>query len=161
MPAAEPDVEVTAWVDAPAERVWEVVGDPARIGEISPECERVRWLDGAAGPAPGARFVGHNRKGLLRWTTTSTIVEMEPAETISWDVDMLGQSVARWGFRLESEGSGTRIVQTWRDRRSALASIVGKARTTDSPGHNRSGMERTLATLKRRVEDGAAGRPNG
>jgi uncharacterized protein YndB with AHSA1/START domain len=154
-------VEVTAWVDAPAARVWEVVGDPARIGEISPECERVRWLDGSSGPAEGARFAGYNRKGLLRWTTTSTIAELEPERSITWDVDMLGQSVARWGFRLESDGERTKVVQTWKDRRNPLASLVGKARTTDSPGHNRTGMERTLATLKRRVEGGAEERPNG
>ena len=156
MPAAAPDVEVTAWVDAPAARVWEVVGDPARIGEISPECERVRWLDGASGPAPGARFVGYNRKGLLRWTTTSTVADVEHGHRISWDVAVLGQDVARWGFRLEASGTGTKVTQTWQDRRTPIASLVGKARTTDSPGHNRTGMERTLATLKRRIEaDGA------
>ena len=147
------DVAVTTTVAAPPARVWELVGDPARIGEISPECVRVRWLDGASGPAPGARFVGYNRKGLLRWTTTSTVAEVSPRRRISWDVAVLGQSVARWAFTLDDDGAGgTRVTQTWQDRRTALASLVGKARTTDSPGHNRAGMTRTLETLRRRIE---------
>ena len=147
------DVEVSTTVAAPPARVWELVGDPARIGEISPECERVRWLDGASEPAAGARFVGYNRKGLLRWTTTSTVVEVEPQQRISWDVAVLGQSVARWGFTLDDDGAGgTRVTQTWQDRRTALAALVGKARTSDSPGHNRAGMTETLETLRRRIE---------
>ena len=149
---AADDVEVSTVVAAPPEAVWEVVGDPARIGEISPECRRITWLDGASGPAAGARFVGYNQKGLLRWTTTSTVVDVEPARALSWDVAVLGQAVARWGFRLEPTEGGTRVTQTWQDRRTALASLVGKARTTDSPGHNRTGMERTLETLRERVE---------
>ena len=90
MPEKAPDVVVSEVVDAPPTAVWEVVGDPARIVEISPETYAVRWLGGASGPRPGARFVGWNRKGLLRWPTTSTIAEYEPEQTISWDVDVVG-----------------------------------------------------------------------
>ena len=108
MPEKAPDVVVSEIVDAPPATVWELVGDPARIGEISPETYAVRWLGGASGPKPGARFIGWNRKGLLRWPTTSTIAEYEPERTISWDVDVVGQSVARWSFTLEPEGRRTR-----------------------------------------------------
>ena len=144
----------TSWIDAPAERVWDLVGDPARIGAISPECHRVEWLGTASGPAPGARFKGHNRKGLLRWSTTGTVVEYAPQQEISWDVDLMGQSVARWGFRLSSEGGRTRIEQYWRDRRSPLAKVVGRARAWDVPAANRRGMEQTLDAVRRRAEQG-------
>lgn len=147
-----PDVVVSEVVDAPPSKVWELVGDPSRIGEISPETYSIRWLGGASGPKPGARFVGWNRKGLLRWPTTSTIAEYEPERTISWDVDVVGQSVARWSFTLEPEGGRTRVVQRWQDKRTPIAALVGKGRTSDSPSHNKAGMERTLATVKRRVE---------
>ncbi len=141
------DIEVTRHVDAPPAAVWSLVGDPSRIGEISPECYRTRWLGGATGPAPGARFLGFNRKGLLWWPTTSTIAAYEPEQEISWDVAVAGQAVARWSFRLVPDGDGTAVTQTWRDDRTALAGLIGKARTTDSPGHNRRGMEQTLARV--------------
>ena len=83
---------------------------------------------------------------------TRTIAEYEPGHTISWDVDVIGQSVARWSFTLEPEGERTRIVQRWQDKRTPIAALVGKGRTQDSPSHNRAGMQRTLATLKARVE---------
>lgn len=146
------DITVRRHVDAPVAAVWSLVGDPARIGEISPECHRVDWLDGASGPAPGARFRGRNRKGLLRWSTTGTVVAHEPEREVSWDVDLLGQSVARWGFRLTPEDGGTRVEQFWQDRRSPLANVVGRARAWDVPAANRRGMEETLEGLARRVQ---------
>ena len=113
----------------------------------------MRWLGGASGPKPGARFVGWNRKGLLRWPTTSTIAEYEPEQTISWDVDVVGQSVARWSFTLEPEGQGTRIVQRWQDKRtsdrrrwSARAAPATARRTTARA------CSAPSQTLKRRVE---------
>ncbi|MDD7936946.1 SRPBCC family protein [Actinomycetospora lutea] len=148
------DIVVTRTVDAPAESVWDLVGDPARIGAISPECHRVDWLGDATGPAPGARFKGHNRKGLLRWSTVGTVVEYTPQREISWDVDLMGQSVARWGFRLIPEGGRTRIEQYWQDKRSPLANVVGRARAWDVPAANRRGMEETLDAIRRRAEQG-------
>ena len=50
MPEKAPDVVVSEVVDASPAAVWEVVGDPARIVEISPETYAVRWLGGANGP---------------------------------------------------------------------------------------------------------------
>jgi len=50
---------VTVHIDAPAERVWELVSDITRIGEFSPETFEAEWLDGADGPRAGARFRGH------------------------------------------------------------------------------------------------------
>ena len=50
-------------VDAAPEHIYEMVADLPRMGEWSPECQSVEWEGGAAGPAEGARFVGHNRGG--------------------------------------------------------------------------------------------------
>lgn len=146
------DIVVTRTVDAPPERVWELVGDPARIGRISPECHRVDWVGGASGPAPGARFKGHNRKGPMRWTTMGTVVEYVPQREISWDVDLLGQSVARWGFRLVPADGRTRVEQFWQDRRTPLANVVGRVRAWDVPAANRRGMEQTLDAVRRQAE---------
>ena len=42
-------------IDAPAQRVWAVLSDLERMGEWSPECYRVEWLDGAHSPATPGR----------------------------------------------------------------------------------------------------------
>ena len=53
-------------IDAPPERVWDLVTAITRMGEWSPESTGGRWTRGATGPATGARFVGSNRNGWVR-----------------------------------------------------------------------------------------------
>ena len=50
-------------IDAPPERIYDLVADLPRMGEWSPECQRVEWADGATDRRTGATFVGHNRGG--------------------------------------------------------------------------------------------------
>jgi hypothetical protein len=63
---------VTVHMAASPEKVWALVSDVTRIGEFSPETFEAQWLDGATGPAVGAKFRGHvkrNGKGPVYWTT--------------------------------------------------------------------------------------------
>ena len=53
---------VTVHMAAPPERVWELVSDVTRIGSYSPETFEAEWLDGATGPAVGAKFRGHVKR---------------------------------------------------------------------------------------------------
>lgn len=72
---------VTVHMQAPPERIWEAVSDVTRIGRYSPETFEAEWLDGASGPALGARFRGHvkrNGKGPIYWTTC-TVTACDPA----------------------------------------------------------------------------------
>ena len=49
-------------MDAPAQRVWELVSDVRNTGRFSPETFDAEWLDGATEPAVGARFRGHVKR---------------------------------------------------------------------------------------------------
>ena len=63
---------VTVHMNAPPDDVWALVSDVTRIGSYSPETFEAEWLDGASGPAVGAKFRGHvkrNGKGPIYWTT--------------------------------------------------------------------------------------------
>jgi len=74
---------VTLHMNAPPERVWDLVSDVTRIGRYSPETFEAEWLEGATGPAVGARFRGHvrrNQKGPVYWTTC-TVTESDPGKT--------------------------------------------------------------------------------
>lgn len=154
-------VEVTTRIEASPDRIWELVGDPTRMGEWSPECRRVEWIGGATGPALGARFRGHNRRGWRLWSTTSTIVGYEPRREIAWDVGVAGFGVARWSYRIEGEPGSDRcaLVEMFRDRRGALFQALGPiARgVKDVEAHNRAGMEETLARIKTAAESVPAG----
>ena len=74
---------VTVNVEAPPERIWDLVSDVTRIGRYSPETFEAEWVDGATGPAVGAKFKGHvkrNGVGPVYWTLcTVTVCEPEPA----------------------------------------------------------------------------------
>jgi uncharacterized protein YndB with AHSA1/START domain len=149
------DVEVSVRVQAPAEKVWGLVGDLTRMGEWSPECTAVSWVDGATGPAVGARFRGSNRRGARRWSTTGTLTRYEPGRALGWDVSVLGMAVAHWAYRVEPDGEGCTIVESFTDRRGALLThVVGPLGrgVRDAAVHNRAGMERTLAALKAAAE---------
>lgn len=53
-------------MNASPEAVWSLISDVTQIGRFSPETFEAQWLDGAVGPAVGAKFRGHvkrNEKG--------------------------------------------------------------------------------------------------
>jgi hypothetical protein len=62
--ATHPDpVSVATTIDAPPARVYALVADLTRMGELSPESNGCTWTHGATGAAPGARFIGRNLRG--------------------------------------------------------------------------------------------------
>jgi hypothetical protein len=70
------DLEVSTHVAAPAELVYDLVADLTRMGEWSPENLGGAWVQGAAGPAVGARFRGRNRRR-APWSTPVVVTEAD------------------------------------------------------------------------------------
>ncbi len=71
-------------MQAPAIEVWTLVADVRNTGRFSPETFDAEWLDGATGPAVGARFRGHvkrNEIGPIYWTTCR-VTACEPGRTL-------------------------------------------------------------------------------
>ena len=62
-PGGAPGGEASVALVADAVRVWSLVSDVTRMGAWSPELEAAAWLDGATGPAVGARFKGRTGGG--------------------------------------------------------------------------------------------------
>ncbi len=107
-----PGVEVSIVVDAPVAKVWELVSDVNLPGRFSDEFQAAEWLDGAVGPAVGARFRGRNYHPLIgEWHTTSTITDFEPGRRIAWAVSDVDNPGSSWCFELEPAGTGTRVRQ--------------------------------------------------
>jgi uncharacterized protein YndB with AHSA1/START domain len=74
-------------IAAPPERVWEAVGDPARMARWSPEVVAVRVI---GRPRRGARTLNLNRRGAVVWPTSSVLVDYEPGRRIAWRVAASG-----------------------------------------------------------------------
>lgn len=106
--------QVEIHTDASPQDVWSLVANLDRMGEWSPECYRVIWLDGAKAPAQvGARFKGKNRWGPVRWSMTCEVKTADPGREISWSTVKGGRDVVSWRYRFEAEGTGTRIVESF------------------------------------------------
>jgi uncharacterized membrane protein len=108
--ADKPVVEVRTWIDAPPARVWGFVSDIELMPAMSSELQSVEWLDGATGPAAGARFLGRSRhEAMGEWEATSQVVEFEPEQVFGWAVGDPANPSARWRFRLEPKDRGTEL----------------------------------------------------
>jgi len=106
----KPTVEVRIWIDAPPARVWALVSDIELMPAMSSELQSVEWLDGATGPAAGARFIGRSRhEAMGEWEVTSHVVEFEPEQVFGWAVADPADPSASWRFRLEPKDGGTEL----------------------------------------------------
>ena len=59
--ADNPTVELSSWIDADPDRVWNLISDIKLMPTLSNELQSVDWVEGADGPRLGARFVGSRR----------------------------------------------------------------------------------------------------
>ena len=155
------DVTVEEVIAAPPEVLYGLVSDVSRMGEWSPETTSCRWVGGATGPRVGARFRGSNRLGWRRWSTQCTVVAAEPGTRFSFHVDLAGLPISRWTYEFLPEGQGTRVRESWTDRRPGWMDRFGKPvmGISDREAHNRAGMEATLAALRRHAEAASDVRP--
>jgi hypothetical protein len=107
-----PTVEVETHVEAAPEAVWPVVTDIGLPARFSAELQSTSWLDGATGPAPGARFRGRSRHPAIgEWETTCRVLACEPHRVFAWAVEGPTGTAATWRFELEPDPSGTRLRQ--------------------------------------------------
>jgi uncharacterized protein YndB with AHSA1/START domain len=146
--------ETSMVIHASEEVVFDLVADPMRMAEWSPECFRCQWIGGATRPAVGARFRGTSRNGRRRWTTTSTIVAMRPGELFAWDVTYFGQPVAHWEYRIDPHAEGVELVESVEDRRGTLLRALSPYITgsPDRAERNADTMESTLRAVKAAAE---------
>lgn len=142
--------EVKIWVDAEPDAVWSAVSDPTRYGEWSPENRGGRWR---GVPGPGAVFKGSNRRGIMRWSTTCTVVEYDRPHRFAFEV---ADSRMRWGYRLEPLDGGTLLTE-WREHVGELPLPARIVNASGLAGKDRErllvqDMRTTLERVKKAVE---------
>jgi uncharacterized protein YndB with AHSA1/START domain len=148
--SSHPADEVSMRIEAPPERIYAIVTDIAAMGRLSPECTGGNWLDGATGPAVGARFKGRNRRGLARWSTTNEVIEADPGRAFGFKTL---QSGYQWTYRMEPDGEGTVVTESrapFRER-PLVARVFTQLLLGGEDGHTdelRAGMQQTLERVK-------------
>src|SRR5438046_5010837 len=95
-------------MNASPEQVYALVTDVQRMGEWSPECRHCEWLDGATGPAVGARFKGSNKNGLFCWSTKPSVVTADHGGEFSFVTSLGNTESTRWTSRLEADADDTK-----------------------------------------------------
>jgi len=153
-----PDLRESLSVAAPADLVYDLVADLPRMGEWSPECERVTWRGGATGAAEGARFVGHNKAGSVRWMTQGEVVVAEPGRRLAFEIAFGPLKVARWEYFVvpdHGDASTCTLVEEWTDRRPVWFRAPADLAFSSRVKTNHRGMVQTLANLKGTAETAA------
>jgi hypothetical protein len=136
-------------------RVYDLIADVTSVGEHSPEAAGAH----RAHPLPtvGDTFWGRNRRGPWIWYTRCRVTAARRGHEFAFDVAIGPVAVSHWSYRIEPDGDGCLVTETWIDRREGIAgSVVTRMGSIVIPGprdeHNRRNIQHSLAGLRRRAE---------
>jgi hypothetical protein len=148
---------VSAHMEAPPDVVYELVADVTRMPEFSPEIRRCTWLDGATGPAVGARFSAVNKvqRG-PGWTNKPIVTVAEPGRAFAFVRTEKFAGTVGWTYRFEPEGAGTKVTESYEVTQPitpigwfVIGGLFGRK---DRRADLRAGMEQTLERMRTTAE---------
>ena len=135
-------------VACPPAVLYDMISDVTRIGEWSPVCRAGEWEDGSS-PSVGAVFVA-DRGREFAFATIGTPGGDDTNE----------DGMTRWGYTFTAIQGGTDVEESWQLTPSGLETVNAMPEAqrdaiveTVMP-NTLSGMEETLANLKRLAEAG-------
>jgi hypothetical protein len=152
---AQSSIVITASPDV----LYDMVADVTNMGRWSAECRGCEWIDGATGPAVGARFKGSNRRGAARWSTTPRVVAADRGQEFSFVTGHRGQDMTAWTYEFVPQDGATLVSESFemlRDMpwyfRVADRVLMG---VSDRHADLTANLDDTLAKLKVAAEDRA------
>lgn len=148
---------VSTEIEAPPDRVYELISDITRMGEWSPECRRCTWIRGSTGPAVGARFRARNKGGRgPSWFNTPVVTAAEPGREFAFNRSGPGVGSYTWRYVLEPTERGTRVTESYEAERpvSKAMNRITELWTgsRDRDADLREGMKTTLERIKSAAE---------
>lgn len=153
---------VSLEIEADAGTLYDMVSDLTRMGEWSPECERVAWEGGVTTPVAGTTFLGHNAVGpgrRVRYSRHGTVLRAERGRAFSFITDEGGRPSTAWHYTFEPLGDGrTRVTEgyevRWIPTRARVLDVV-----VDRHEELVEGMRTTLERLRQAAEAHQGSRP--
>lgn len=132
--------------------VHALIADVTRMPEFSPEVVESRWLDGATGPAVGARFAARNkyRRGPSA-VNKPVITGLQPGRLVSWSRTEPFGGTVEWTYEFLPHTDGTEVVESYRVTKPVSRIgwlIIGAMAGRDRRGQLRAGMQQTLQRIR-------------
>ena len=135
--------QATIQIQAPPEKVYAMLSDVTRMGE---------WIEGATGPAVGARFKGSNKKGIVRWSTKPTVKAADPGREFTFETGKPGKEDTRWTYRFAPNDGGTELTESFEALRySTFFKII------DPPKRRKPQLQAAIETTLERIKQTAEG----
>ena len=105
---------VDRYIEASPEALYDLIADVTRTPERTPDIVRCEWLDGATGPAVGARFKSTNRQGRgPNWSNKPVVTVADPGVEFSFTRTEPFAGTILWRHRFVPEGAGTRMYESY------------------------------------------------
>ena len=105
---------VSRRIEASPEALYDLIADVTRTPELTDDIVRCTWLDGATGPAVGARFKAiNNGRGKPHWNNKPVVVAADRGREFAFDRTEPFAGTVRWRYLFEPEGSGTRVTESY------------------------------------------------
>lgn len=143
--------EISTVIPAPTDVLWRIVTDVTRTPELSPEIASCRWLDGAQGPAPGARFESTNTVNGKSWKNRPVVLVADPGREFAFARTEKFAGTVEWRFRFEPADGGTRVTESYEVTRPVTRVgwfvIERIFRCGERRVELRAGMQQTLRRL--------------
>lgn len=151
---------VSLHMDARPEDVYALVSDVTRTPELSPEILECTWLDGATGPAVGARFKARNKvPNRPSWNNKPVVTVADPGRQFSFARTEPFAGTVEWTYRFEPDGAGTMVTESYavtRDLSPIGWFVIGTLfARKDRRADLHAGMEETLQRIRKIVEQPA------
>jgi uncharacterized protein YndB with AHSA1/START domain len=149
-------VSVERVIAAPADKIFELLADPARHHDIDGSGSVREAKESPERLREGATFGMGMHLG-IGYSMLNTVVEFEDGKRIAWQTTPGGKFGGRlfggriWRYELEPTDSGTRVRESWdiSQEKGPIKGILRMARTKE---HTREAMEKTLANIAKLVE---------
>jgi uncharacterized protein YndB with AHSA1/START domain len=144
-------------IAAPRAKVWDLVTAMERYGEWSSENTGGYWrkgIDGEPGTGlVGDRFVGVNRRDGTEWKGLVEIVERDDERAFAFVTGGTELNIVQWRYRLDDDGDGTRLTETWTLRNTEFyADRGGDAEIAQRAANAKESIGATLRGMKAAAE---------